>query len=53
MRKRGARRRAVVQAAREVAGDIVATNVALRVGQVIWYFGTYPIRLLLRGADAL
>ncbi len=53
MRKRGDRRRAVVQAAKEEAGDIVATSVALRVGQVIWYLGTYPIRLLVRGLDAL
>jgi hypothetical protein len=53
MRKRGDRRRAVAQASKEVAEDVVVANVALRVGQVIWYVGTYPLRLLVRGLDAL
>jgi hypothetical protein len=53
MRKRGDRRRAVAQAGKEVAEDVVLTNVALRVGQLIWYVATYPLRLLVRGLDAL
>lgn len=54
MRKsRGARRRAraVVDAGKDAAEDVVMTDVQLRVGQVIWYVGTYPIRLLLRILD--
>ncbi len=51
MRKRGDRRRAATQAGKEVAEDVVVANVALRVGQLIWYVGTYPVRLLLRGLD--
>lgn len=48
MRKRGDRRRAVVQAGKETAEEIVLANVALRAGQVLWFVVTYPARLLAR-----
>ena len=53
MRKRGDRRRAVKQVAKEQAEEIILANIALRVGQGIWYVGTYPLRVLVRGLDAL
>lgn len=53
MGKRGDCPRALRQVAKEEAENIVVTNIALRVGQAIWYVGTYPLRLLLRGVDAL
>ncbi len=53
MTKRGDRRRAVRQAAKQEAGEIVTTSVAIRVGQLIWYVATYPIRLLAKGMDVL
>ncbi len=53
MAKRGTRRRALRQAAKQEAGEAVAADLALRVGQLIWYVGTYPLRLLARGLDAL
>ncbi len=53
MRRRGDRRRALKQAAKEEAGEIIAVIVALCVGQVIWYVGTYPLRVLAWGFDGL
>lgn len=53
MRKRGVRRRAVKQAAKEEAEEFVAVSVARRIGQVIWYLGIYPLRVLARGFEDL
>lgn len=53
MGKRGERRHAVREAAKQEAGDTVRENVALRVGQAMWYVATYPLRLLFRALDAL
>lgn len=53
MATRRDRRRALRQAAKHEGEGFVATTVALRAGQLLWYVGTYPLRLLVRGLDAL
>jgi hypothetical protein len=53
MQKKADRRRALVRAARSEAAEAALTPVMVRVGQVIWYVGTYPLRLLGRAIDAL
>ena len=47
--RRGTRRRA----AKDLAESAVAYEVALRLGQALWYVGTYPLRLLARALGPL
>ena len=52
MAKKADRRRALAGAARSGAAETALTPVMVRVGQCIWYVGTYPLRLLGRALDA-